>query len=632
MRSKKEFLEYSRKVKEIWNRFLHDKITRADIEVLPDYIYASWVRSRNYGLDPCQYTSYVKTRRMDNERRTKAFMDREYIKKFCVNLDDEYLFDISVFDEKINDIAFYYLKNRSVSSASERVAGTSAPALALLKKDIVYVLGPEHYSRFFHSNYCAAVPFWDSKGAVAGLINLNSETYEVIKSSEPLIRFLSNMCSSIYQKSEKEEKTLGNISGFIKVLPAALAQVNRNEIVLNEDAACMVKTCTQDSVMKLKELLKIGGRTVECSINKNEVLQARKISDRETIKSYVIEKKMKNKNDISRKSATVFGDIIGNTEALRSSIDVAKKIAKTDMSVMLLGESGTGKELFANAIHNESARKNEKFVALNCGAIASELIESELFGYEYGAFTDAVHKGKSGILELASGGTLFLDEIESMPVNAQIKLLRVLSSGKLLRVGAVNEVTIDVRVIAATKVDLFRLAYEGKFRLDLYFRISTAQITIPPLRERIDDVVDISQAFLKRRYGDVFSLDPNVYDALKIYNWPGNVRELENVLSYAAIFAKQNKNVITYACLPEYMQSYVKSEGIRKLIREKGYLKHVDRNTINDVKTEIICTALRRSGGNIVQAAAMLGVDRGTIYNKAKKDERVKEALRSSVT
>lgn len=225
-----------------------------------------------------------------------------------------------------------------------------------------------------------------------------------------------------------------------------------------------------------------------------------------------------------------FSDIIGSTPQIMRSIRFAKQAALTDFAIVLNGESGSGKDVFAQAIHNTSPRRNGPFVALNCGAIAADLVESELFGYEEGSFTGADRSGKIGMLEKASGGTLFLDEVESMPLAVQSKLLRVLSGGSLHRVGSTAEIPVDLRVISASKVDLRKAAERGEFREDLFYRISVVSLPIPPLRDRKEDVPLLARNFLDRIGRRSTAVSPEAMAALCAYNWPGNVRELENVL------------------------------------------------------------------------------------------------------
>ncbi|QSQ09226.1 Regulatory protein AtoC [Koleobacter methoxysyntrophicus] len=228
-----------------------------------------------------------------------------------------------------------------------------------------------------------------------------------------------------------------------------------------------------------------------------------------------------------------FDDIAGNSEAIKNTISKAQKIAKSNSTVLIIGESGTGKELFAQAIHNESSRKPRPFVAVNFAALPENLVESELFGYEEGAFTGAKKGGKEGLFEQAHGGTIFLDEIGDASLSIQARLLRVLQEKEVMRLGATKILPVDVRVIAATNKDLKQLVEKGLFREDLYYRLRVLPLTLPPLRERKEDIPVLAEIFMKK-YGISKRLSKEAQYCMDKYNWPGNVRELENVMEYVA--------------------------------------------------------------------------------------------------
>jgi len=235
--------------------------------------------------------------------------------------------------------------------------------------------------------------------------------------------------------------------------------------------------------------------------------------------------------------------VIGESAVFRQATDVALRAARTDSSVLVLGESGTGKEVMARLVHKQSPRSSGPFIAVNCGAIPENLMESELFGYEKGAFTGALHE-KPGKIELANGGTLFLDEIGEMPLLLQVKLLRVLQERVVDRVGATQGRKVDFRLVAATNRDLKQEIAQGRFREDLYYRIHVVPIQLPPLRERGEDILHLSNHFLSalnERYGTSHSLTPQVRQDLMQYRWPGNIRELENTLERAVVLSDIGK-------------------------------------------------------------------------------------------
>lgn len=257
-----------------------------------------------------------------------------------------------------------------------------------------------------------------------------------------------------------------------------------------------------------------------------------------------LEEKIENKSEddfIELRKNFSSDEIIGKSIKLFNVLNIASKVANKDVSILILGENGTGKEVLARAIHNNSLRKNKPFIALNCGAIPNDLLESELFGYESGAFTGAI-KTKPGRLELADGGTIFLDEIAEMNVNLQAKLLRVIQTKEIERLGGTESKKINVRFIAATNKDLTQMIAEKSFREDLYYRLKVIEIKIPPLRERKEDIEDLTKHFIKKysKETEEIFISDEAMQILENYYWPGNIRELENVIQRAIIFCKNN--------------------------------------------------------------------------------------------
>ena len=275
----------------------------------------------------------------------------------------------------------------------------------------------------------------------------------------------------------------------------------------------------------------------------------------------IVAKLTKKRNSDTRQKFTkslAFTNIIGNTAAIRTVIEMAKKVSLTNATVLLLGETGTGKEVFANAIHNHSTRPLNKFLPLNCSAFNSELLESELFGHVSGAFTGAF-KEKKGLLEEACDGTLFLDEIGDMPYDLQSKLLRVLETGEFIRVGDTKTTKVNVRIIAATNRDLKDAINEGRFREDLYYRINSFTIVLPPLRDRIDDISIFAnhflQYFIKKMESNVIAMSKDFINLLEQQQWNGNIREIKNVIERAMIVATGPE--LTVDDLPLGMQTRV---------------------------------------------------------------------------
>lgn len=336
----------------------------------------------------------------------------------------------------------------------------------------------------------------------------------------------------------------------------------------------------------------------------------------------------KTKVEKELKSKYHFHDLIGNSASFLNTKKLAERISASNSSVLLTGESGTGKELFAHAIHNDSGRSSLPFVAINCASIPEHLLESELFGYDEGAFTGAKRGGKKGQFEVANNGTLFLDEIGDMPLSMQSKLLRVLQEKEVQRVGGQKSIPIDVRIIAATHRDLEKMVEEGKFRQDLYYRLNVIKIEIPPLRKRKEDIPLISMTLLKKMEGKFFrrgiELSTKVNQRLMLHTWPGNIRELENVLE-RAINVLDGK-LIDVHHLPLYLRDQElvtchmkESNAIMKdpLVNKKLPISPL-KDTLANAEREALQQALVVTNGNKQDAAKLLGIGKTSFYEKCK--------------
>jgi len=326
-----------------------------------------------------------------------------------------------------------------------------------------------------------------------------------------------------------------------------------------------------------------------------------------------------------------FEQIVGDSPAMRRMLQTARKVAESEASsVLLQGESGTGKDLVAKAIHYGSRRADSPFVAINCAAIPANLVESELFGYEKGAFTDAKAR-KEGLFEQAAGGTLFLDEIGELELGLQAKLLRVLEEGAFRRVGGLKDTPLDVRVVAASNRDLKAESEAGRFRLDLYYRLSVIQIDIPPLRERGDDVLLLTEHYLGalapklRNREPLKGLAPEAEAAFRRYSWPGNVRELKNVIERAMIL--EDGDVITLEHMPRDIAS---ASGGRTTTGAKAvggdalgalFPFPPEGISLEEVEMYLVRQAVQRSGGNQKRAGELLGISRDQLRYRLKKLE-----------
>jgi two-component system NtrC family response regulator len=303
-----------------------------------------------------------------------------------------------------------------------------------------------------------------------------------------------------------------------------------------------------------------------------------------------------------------FEEIIGSSPVLLEALDVAARIASTDATVLISGETGTGKELVAKAIHMRSSRRERPFMTINCGAIPRELLESELFGHVKGSFTGALTH-KKGKVEMADGGTVFLDEIGEMPLELQVRILRLIQEREIEKIGATSPTKVDVRIIAATHRDLEVMVKQGGFREDLYYRLLVVPIKLPPLRDRTGDIEELVQHFLAKYRAkhdrQNLTMPQEVLHHLFAYDWPGNVRQLENAIERMVLLAKTAD--LTLGDLPEFLRSGTAGlEGVAISLPEQGV-------TLEAVEKQMILDALKRCGGNQTQAARKLGMSRRTL-------------------
>ncbi len=329
----------------------------------------------------------------------------------------------------------------------------------------------------------------------------------------------------------------------------------------------------------------------------------------------------------SRDSSEYRHGIIGKSQGIQDVCAVLDKVADTPTTVLVTGESGTGKELVARALHHSSSRRDKPFIKVNCAAIPRDLVESELFGYERGAFTGAVGS-KPGRFELASGGTLFLDEIGSIPVEMQVKLLRALQESEFERVGGVKTIQVDVRVVAATNSDLKREIGSGTFREDLYYRLNVVPIRLPALRERVGDVALLAQHFVEkfneRLKKNVVGLNPDTLEVLERYHWPGNIRELENVIERAVLFCDA-ESLRVEDLSPELRtdstppRATTPSEPALHQDATGDGLKQQVKAAMSRLERELIIKALDQTGGNVTHAARLLKISRKGLQLKMKE-------------
>ncbi|AFQ44913.1 sigma-54 interaction domain-containing protein [Desulfosporosinus meridiei] len=322
------------------------------------------------------------------------------------------------------------------------------------------------------------------------------------------------------------------------------------------------------------------------------------------------------KKTVSQKNSSALELLKGKSPIMSSLIQTSLRVAKSGSTVLLRGESGTGKELFALLLHAQSSRNDGPFIKVNCAAVPENLLESEMFGYDEGAFTGARKGGKIGKFELADGGTLFLDEIGDMEMSMQAKLLRVIQEREVERLGSNKSRKVDVRLVAATNRDLEGMIRDKQFREDLYYRLNVVTLTIPPLRERIDDIEDLIKTFIKKfnlQFAQsVTGITAEAVDVLKKHRWPGNIRELENIIERA--FNMVDGTEIQLKHLPNYLQILASHD-------KRPYMEGSLDNILKEVERDALIFALETANGNKVQAAKSLGLSRAGLYKKLIKHQ-----------
>jgi len=358
--------------------------------------------------------------------------------------------------------------------------------------------------------------------------------------------------------------------------------------------------------IRLKDTL-IGSISAERDIT--ELVQLHQDLSRANSQVRLLEKEIKNMNG----RHDPFKDIMGHSRRLAEAVAVARRVAGTNASVLIRGESGTGKDLFAEAMHKESGRSGKPFITINCGAIPPTLFESELFGYQGGAFTGADRKGKPGKFEMADGGTVFLDEIGELPPEMQVKLLRVIQQNVFYRVGGSQPIKVDVRIIAATHRNLEDMLAKRQFREDLYYRLNVVALEMPPLRERKEDIPELVYTFINefshQHQRNISRVAPEVMSILLGYSWPGNVRELRNILERMVILVEGDTINV------EHLPKTVKKQTPKGREQEtSSTLADLTRRNERD----IIARALRQAKGNKAKAAKALGIPRSTLYYRMK--------------
>ncbi|MBV7274052.1 sigma 54-interacting transcriptional regulator [Clostridium sp. PL3] len=536
-------------------------------------------------------------------------------------------------DEKILSEAFS-MKMIPGAFMNEENIGCNAMSMVIKTGAPIQVSGTQHFIKAYHKWTCSAAPIKDSNGQLIGALNLTGYIEQVHPHTLGMVVAASNAIEEMLKiKSYNKVQSINNkhIKNMFNAIPIAIitTDVNGKIKLCNEKALKMFGNIEgKPRVAEIKEFVE------EWDKIKNEIFLGKNISQEvniialrnkfqchltansiynfveesiEIVYSFEETKKAKKKNN--GQAYYTFNKVIGEDENFVKVVQYAKKIADSKSTILIMGESGTGKEVFAQSIHNYSNRVDGPFVALNCGAIPKQLIESELFGYEEGSFTGAKKGGNLGKFELADGGTIMLDEIGEMPLDMQTKLLRVVQEGTITKIGSSKSIPVDVRIIAATNKDLKVEVELGRFRKDLYYRLNVLPIYLPPLRERKSDIplfIDYFLKYISERIGKKDLVIPNEYlKKMMNYSWPGNIRELENFVEL----------IINTECIPVgyFGEENWENEVLVDINKESLTLEYAEK--------EHLVKILKRFKGNITRSAEALGIRRNTLYSKIKKYE-----------
>lgn len=634
-----------------WHDFQTEGLLSAEV---PASLQSSWLRCRTQGLDPWEELpgDHVEPEELEERiKKNQRLLElAQPILREAVRLAEVDNFAMSLLDpegvilgtamsSQAKQVPLIQTNNTKGFRCDEAHIGTTAVSFCLDTGKPARVRGPEHYCRCYHEMACSAAPIRNAAGELLAILRV-SELLE--DESQCAISIVSIAARTLeislrMQEAQVQYERQNRIQSMIvESMSDGMLTVDSKGFVtfMNRMGGKILGVDSQTSIGKhISELVDFNPvilgvlETGKGYVDKEFRLEGKK-QTLHFIKSAIplwdeqgqligavdVFREIKRvRNMVNRMTGAqavfTMGDLIGESTGMHKVKRLARLAASSDSTVLIAGESGTGKEVLAQAIHNWSARKEGAFVAINCGAIPRDLIESELFGYEEGAFTGARHGGRPGKFEMAHGGTLFLDEIGDMPYDMQVKLLRVLQQRKLVRVGGSQVIPIDVRIIAATNRNLWQMVQEKAFREDLYYRINVMDIHLPPLREREGDLELLLQYLLEKMslpQGKEKKLLPEAKALLCSWRWPGNIRELANAVEHA--FWMSGEEDIGPEHLPRLLQQQMDCKAA-----PGGIL------SLRETERRAIIAALLWAEGNVSKAARQLGIGRNTLYAKMRE-------------
>lgn len=611
-----------------------------------DFIESSHRRCIDYGISENQIISKkvikgdeLNQRLLDKKDliiAAKPFIDKlyDFVKGsdfFTMLTDEEGCILMVTGDDLILEKAKGYMMIPG-AYMSENCIGTNAMGTAIAENRPVQISGKEHFIKAYHTWTCSGAPIHDDQGHIIGSLDLTGNCNSVHSHTLGMVVAAVTAIESIMSLNKKNRLLKDSnvlIESLFDSIKEGIVYVDLKGDILSSNYQACKMFGYQKSVFEALNLralvanwekLQYDILNMEDFHNEDVMIQARtnklyfnlnayKVNEGKEVHGIIlmfndIKKVRKLANKIyGRKAIYTFDKIIGKTPKMLELIAFGKKVADSKSTILITGESGCGKEVFAQAIHNHGRRQKEAFVAINCGAIPRNLMESEFFGYDEGAFTGAKRGGQVGKFEVADGGTIFLDEIGEMPLEMQTKLLRSIEEGTIVRVGGSKEIPVDVRIIAATNKNLKEEVKKGNFRQDLYYRLYVIPLEILPLRDRIDDIPLLTEYFMEKISYRInkkpLPISEREMDLIKGYSWPGNVRELENFIELAI-----NKERFPLELLKSENKFKVsESENIEMVSLKVLEKEHIERVLINEAY-------------NISNTAKILGIGRNTLYRK----------------
>ncbi|MDR1617135.1 MAG: sigma 54-interacting transcriptional regulator [Syntrophomonadaceae bacterium] len=663
-----EHIMTSKEMLSMWHK-LHVEKNFDDVTINKEII-SSWARSEAYGVDPFKRSNFeILNKKSLDQRLIKSQKVLDVVMatlntlhhitkgdKFGVVFADAEGYILKRLGNPSDIKYISYTNFIEGSKWSEDVMGSNAIGLALKLDKPFQVHGYEHFCKHNCLATCSAAPIHDQHGNIIGVLDLtasyqNSNVHTLgmaVASAKAIERELELKNMNHLKTKLYKELKLMNVakSAIINAMSEGLISIDRNQIIttINTQACKMLGLSPFESSFWVgKHISEIGDITEEY-LNKTIQFKSKFFAENMTIKINGQKKRfminctpyedilydddnsingalliLNKPNNIINKvvgarAKTSFEDMVGESGVFLKAVEQAKIASDNSSNILLIGESGVGKDLFAQSIHNASPRKNEPFLGINCAAIPRELISSELFGYEEGAFTGARKGGNPGKFELADQGTIFLDEIAEMPIDLQASLLRVLEERNIIRLGGKHFIPVNVRIITATNRNLLQQIEANSFRQDLYFRLNVISIHLPALRERKGDIPLLVEHFVyslsNRLNKTVKHVKPEVYDCLINYDWPGNIRELNNIIERAINLCVSD--TLTLDLIPLEIQEATMNTGILKW--KKSILQEDEEK-----ERQLIEYYLSKKSNNRSQVAKLLKISRSSLYRKMQK-------------